>query len=153
MADGEFYPKPAAISLYEIVELTGAEILESANLDAEISGVAALDDAGPGDICLLVGAKYVDAAATTRASACFCGSRSAAKLPATTVALIVPDPHRALAIVLQRLYPSALRPLSVVTSTGIAETAQLSSDARLEPGVVVEAGAVIGPVPRSAAAA
>jgi UDP-3-O-[3-hydroxymyristoyl] glucosamine N-acyltransferase len=49
-----------------------------------------------------------------------------------------------MALVMARLYPSAVKPGSVFGETGISPTASVHPSARLEPGVIVDPGAVIG---------
>ncbi len=144
MADIAFFPAPQPISLREIVALTGAEPSAGADLDLMISGVAPVESAGPTDICYADNPRYLDVAETTRAAACFVSKRGLARVPPGTVALLTADPHRSLALVTAKLYPAAMRPLPVVTTSGVAETATVHPTARLEEDVIVEAGAVIG---------
>ncbi len=49
-----------------------------------------------------------------------------------------------MALVMTKLYPSAVKPGSVFGETGTSPTASVHPSARLEPGVVVDPGAVIG---------
>lgn len=144
MADAEFYPRPVAISLREIVDLTGARPAGHVDLDRMIDGAAVTDDAGPTQICQFTDARYAASAARTRAAACFCVERNATRLAPGTIPLVVADPQRAFTLILTRLYPAALRPLSVTGAEGIEPGAVIAPEARLEPGVSVEAGAVIG---------
>src|SRR6185312_14850945 len=58
---------------------------------------------------------------------------------------IVTEPYRAFAIVALALFPQAARPGSVFGTTGIAPSALVHPEARLEHGVTVDPGAVIGP--------
>ena len=144
MADAEFFPKPAAIPLRELVALTGAKPVGEADLNRPIAGVATVDNAGPNDVCRFEDARYTSAAVATKAGACFCLEWNASKLPSTTAALVVADPQRALAIVLAKLYPDALQPLSILGGRGIAQSAIVGRDVKLEEGVELEPSAVIG---------
>jgi UDP-3-O-[3-hydroxymyristoyl] glucosamine N-acyltransferase len=144
MADAEFYRRPKAIRLAEIISITGARAAADADLGRTITGVATIVDAGPTEVCQLSAAKYASAAAATNAGACLCTERFAPMLPPTTVALIVADPHRAMAELLAKLYPQALRPLPIFAQRGLSPQAAVAPDARLEAGVDIEAGAVIG---------
>jgi UDP-3-O-[3-hydroxymyristoyl] glucosamine N-acyltransferase len=144
MADAEFYRRPKAIRLAEVISVTEARTAADADLERLITGVATIIDAGPTEVCQLSGVKYADAIAGTRAGACLCTERYAFRLPSTTVALIVSDPQRAMAELLVRLYPQALRPLPVVAERGISPQAVVAPEARTEPDVDIAAGAVVG---------
>jgi len=144
MADIAFFPAPRPISLREIVALTGAEPRAGADLDLMITGVAPVESAGSTDICYADNPRYLEAAQSTRAAACFVSKRTFDKVPAGTVALLAADPHRALAQVTAKLYPAAMRPIPVASPSGIADTANVHPTARLEEDVTVEPGAVIG---------
>ncbi len=95
-------------------------------------------------------ARYGDALAATRAGACLVSPRFAARCPAGTVALVSRDPYRAYAALLGRLHPDALRPGSAIRRPRRRPGAHVHPEARLEDGVTVDPGAVIGPGPRSA---
>ena len=139
-----FFPPAAPLSLYDICALAGIAAPDGA-ADLRISAVAPLEDAGPGDLAYMDNARYAEALATTRAGLCLVSRRFAPKVPATTRALVVPDPYRAYAAVLGRLYPSALRPGSVFGATGISLGSYIHPGARLESGVTVDPGVVVGP--------
>jgi UDP-3-O-[3-hydroxymyristoyl] glucosamine N-acyltransferase len=70
---------------------------------------------------------------------------SRAKVPATTVALVIDQPYHAYAEILARLYPAAARPGSSFGASGVSPGSFVHPTARLEHGVVVDPGAVIGP--------
>ena len=55
------------------------------------------------------------------------------------------DPFRAFVTVMRELYPDALRPSSLFDAKGVAPGTFVHASARLENGVVVDPGAVIGP--------
>jgi UDP-3-O-[3-hydroxymyristoyl] glucosamine N-acyltransferase len=143
MADANFFPTPAAVRLAEIVAVTGAKAAD-VDLDREITNVATIDSAGPGDICQFGSSRYSEAAAVTKAGACLCTERTAVLLPASTARLIVRDPQRALAAVVALLYPTAMRPLPVAGTEGVAPTAVVEAGVRIEPGAVVGVDAEIG---------
>src|SRR5262249_34223881 len=67
------------------------------------------------------------------------------RVPEGTVALVTPEPYRALAVVAGKLYPEALRPGSLFGASGVSPGSLVHPDARLEPGVIVDPGAVVGP--------
>ena len=63
-----------------------------------IRDVAALDQAGPGDLTFLDNPRYLDALKRTRAAAALVSPRYAGAAPATCAALIAAEPYRAMAV-------------------------------------------------------
>lgn len=145
MPDPVFFPSATSLTLGEVATLSGAKLPEGADPDTPVTGVAPLETAGPGDLAYMDNARYTAAAAATHATVCLVSARYAAKLPPATIALVAQEPYRAFARVLARLFPSALRPESVLGEQGISAAAHVHSSARLEAGITVEPGAVIGP--------
>ena len=145
MANTSFFALAQAVTLASIVDWSGARTVAGAELDQPIRGVGPLDRAGPGFLTFLDNPRYAADLAATRASAVLLQARHAALAPAGCVALTVPEPYRALAEVLKRLYPGAARPISAFGESGISPGASVHPAARLESGVVVDPGAVIGP--------
>lgn len=145
MAQTNFFPPVLAPSIGAIVEWTGAQPNEGADLTLVIRGVAPIDRAGPGDLAFLDNPLYAADLPKTRASAVLLQPRYSADAPAGCVALATSQPYRAFAEVLTRLFPGAARPGSTFGEIGISPGASVHPSARLEPGVVVDPGAVIGP--------
>ncbi len=110
-----------------------------------IRNVAALDQASPGDLTFLDNPKYLGLFKRTRAEAALVSPRYAGGAPATCAILIAAEPYRAMAVVMTKLYVSAVKPGSVFGETGLSPMAFIHPSARLELGVIVDPGAVIGP--------
>ncbi|SFG53654.1 UDP-3-O-[3-hydroxymyristoyl] glucosamine N-acyltransferase [Methylobacterium gossipiicola] len=145
MADPVFFSPDTTLSLGAIAEAVGVSLPSGADPETIFSGAAPLESAGPDDIAYMDNARYGDALSGTRAGLCLVSPRFAARVPSTTVALVLRDPYRAYAGILARLHPDAMRPASLFGSTGIAPGAHVHPQARLEDGVRVDPGAVIGP--------
>ena len=145
MSDPVFFRRAGALTIGEIIELTGAKPLREVDLTAQIEAVAPLDQGVPGTIVFLDNPKYVDDVRMTRATACFVGQRYADRVPEMTIALVTSEPYAACAKVSARLFPDSMRPGSAFGNTGISPGAYIHPDARLEDGVTVDPGAVIGP--------
>ncbi len=145
MARIRFFPPTSAPSLAEVAGWCGATLAASADAGRVIRDVAALDQAGQGDLTFLDNPRYLDALKRTRAAAALVSARYAGAAPSACAALIVREPYRAMAQVMTKLYPSAVKPGSVFAETGISPVASVHPSARLEPGVIVDPGAVIGP--------
>ena len=139
-----FFPSQSTPSLAEVASWCGATLAAGADVERTIRDVAALDQAGPGDLTFFDNPRYLDAFKRTRAAATLVAQRFAGAAPSTCTALIVREPYRAMAAVMARLYPSAVKPGSVFGETGISPAASIHPSARLETGVTVDPGAVVG---------
>ena len=120
MARIRFFPPSAAPSLAEVANWCGATLAADADPGRVIQDVAALDQAGPGDLTFLDNPRYLDALKRTRAAAALVSPRYAGAAPATCAVLIAAEPYRAMALVMTKLYPSAVKPGSVFGETGIS---------------------------------
>lgn len=145
MSDPDFFPAAAAISFGDIAAMAGVALPAGADPARVVTGAAALETAGPGDVGYMDNPKYVAALAGTRVGICLVSPRFASRVPEETVAVVTPTPYHVFAAVLAKLYPAARRPGSVFGAEGVAPGAFVHSTARLEQGVTVDPGAVIGP--------
>lgn len=143
MADPVFFAPEASLSLDDIAGLTGARLSPGADAALRISGVAPLNQAGPGDLTFIDSPRYLPLLAETRAGACLAGPRHASAVPAGVAALETAKPYDAYVAVLRRLYSAALLPAPILAA-GLSPAAHVHPAARLEDGVTVEAGAVVG---------
>jgi UDP-3-O-[3-hydroxymyristoyl] glucosamine N-acyltransferase len=111
--------------------------------DVEISNVASLADANPGDISFFGNPKYINALRKTRATAVLLPESFTEKLPVHC--LFVADPGEAFAQILPFFTPQP-----IVRAPGIHPTAVISQDVEIGEGcsiganVVIESGAKIG---------
>lgn len=145
MSDPVFLSSPEPLSLGEVAALAGAALPDGAEAARPVAGAAPLEEAGPDDLAYMDNARYAGALASTRAGFCLVSRRFAARVPEGTLALVAADPYRGFALVLGRLYPSAMRPGSGFGAGGVSPGSHIHPTARLEPGVTVDPGAVIGP--------
>ena len=125
--------------------MTCAIARPGASLNHLIFGIAALGEAGPGDLAFLDNPKYATLLSHTQAGALLISQRFAGVVPAHVTTLIVAEPYRTFVAVAQALFPAALRPASLYGRTDEIDGAHVHSEARLEAGVVIDPGAVIGP--------
>ncbi len=145
MSEPVFFPRAARTSLADIVACTGAAVVAGADLSAIVSGVAPLDEAGPGELTFLDSPEIAMLLETSRAIACFVAPGDAPRLPKSTLALVMDAPSRGFALAMRRLFPQATRPKSVFDTAGINPGASIHPEARLEQDVIVDPGVVIGP--------
>lgn len=145
MVEPQFFPVATSLDFGEVAAISGVALPEGVDSARLVTGAAALEHAGPGDIAYMDNAKYTDALAATAAGLCLVSPRFAGRVPAGTTALISPAPYHAFAKVLARFFPAALKPGSVFGSQGVAPGAFVHATARLEDNVTVDPGAVVGP--------
>jgi len=109
--------------------------------DAEVSGVAAVDEAGPGQVTFLSNPKYARQARETKASAIIARQ----PVPGAGCAfLLTPDPYLAFARAVVRFHPPARLAAGVSAQASVHPTAVLGKDVHLGPFAVVAEGAVVG---------
>jgi len=145
MAKVDFYPPAIRPTIAEVVEWISAKAPIGARLDRTLNGVAPLDLAQPDELSFFDNRRYLPALRETRAGAVILAPSAVASAPATCVTLATPNAYHAMAAVMARLYPDAMRPGSLVGERGVSPKATVHGAARLEPGVIVDPGAVIGP--------
>ena len=145
MTDPFFFARGDGLTLREIVALTGAKPPDGGDLDRRIAGIAALDRAGPGDLCLLDNLDLAEQASICQGGICLTTEPLAHLLPQRVPALLVGAPFESFVRVARALYPDALRPSSLLEAHGVAAGAAVHPSARLEAGVTIDPGAVIGP--------
>jgi UDP-3-O-[3-hydroxymyristoyl] glucosamine N-acyltransferase len=143
MSEPVFLRQSAGLTLDEIVALTGATIVSRSKQPGRIVNIAPLDRAGPRDLTFLESRNFAAEAATTHAGACLTTAALAKELPPHVAALTVREPYRAFVLAARALFPHALRPSSLSERAEISG-AHIDSSARMEEGVVIEPGAVLG---------
>jgi UDP-3-O-[3-hydroxymyristoyl] glucosamine N-acyltransferase len=141
MQDPRFIPAPVPMRVGAVAELVGATLVRG-DPDAMIVGAAPLEGAREGEIAFLDNPKYVRYLAGTRAAACLCQARYAARVPAHVAVLQAEEPYRAYSVYLRNAYPAAMRPSGFFGKSELAGI--VHPDACLEEGVRVEPGAVVG---------
>ncbi|MBN9670756.1 UDP-3-O-(3-hydroxymyristoyl)glucosamine N-acyltransferase [Roseibium aggregatum] len=141
MSEPRFFETPAPVSLSDIADWAEAEVARGEGT-LEITGVAPLEEAGPGSLVFFDNTAYLKQLETTTAAACLVGKRHKDKVPEGVALLVCADPYRSWAKVLAKLFPAAMVPKDDVDPF-VSERAAVDSQARLEPGVTVEPGAVI----------
>ena len=145
MSEPVFLRHARALTLGEVASLAGAA--PPASPERRIDNVAALDRAGPRDLCFFDNKSFAEAAAATHGAACLTTPALAHLLPERVAALTVREPYRAFVQVARELFRHALRPSSLYAageSAGTYAGAHVHPSARLEEEVTVDPGAVIG---------
>ena len=128
------------LTLGEIVRRLGGEI--AGDDSVAVSGVATLDEAGPGEIAFLANPRYRAKLASTRAGAVIVGPRDR---DATAVARIVSgNPYAYYARTVALFHPVEAVVPGTHPSAAIDAAAQVAPSAQIGPFVVVAAGARVG---------
>lgn len=108
--------------------------------EVEVSRVAGIGEAGPGDLTFVSGARYAPQLATTRATAVIVPAGLETPLPS----LVSDNPYLAFARSVGILHPEPLLPPGVHPSAVVHPTSEVAADAHVGPLCVVGAGARVG---------
>ena len=128
-----------ALTLGEVAAAVDAELQGDAGV--AVTGVATLEQAGPGDVSFLTNAHYRRYLDTTRASAVILAPEHAAECP--TAVLISRNPQLAYARTAGLFQPPLSQTPGIHATAWVSDHATLAADVRIGPQCTVEAGAVI----------
>ena len=131
------------LTLQEIAELVGGRLDSAADPALRIRGVAALAEAGAGDITFFGNARYLPALKRSAGSAVLVPAEFCEAVPPALVR--VENPSLAFSQVVARFAPDPIRYAPGVHPTAVVgEGVELGEGVSLQPFVVVEDGARIG---------
>ena len=140
-----FFERAGPFPLRAIAEATGAELAAGADPEIQVSDVKVLSDAGRADITFLDNKKYLPQLEATAACACLAHPAMWPRVPMGTAALLTNFPYHGFAKAVALFYPDAMRPLiSQPGAPPVHPTARLEEGVELEPGAVVGREAHIG---------
>ena len=127
------------MTLRELADRLGCRLEGDGGI--EITRVATLEAAGPGDVTFFANPRYAHALQTTRASAVILGDDA----PAAPAAMLrSPHPYQSFAQALETLNPEPAPPPGVHPTALVGESVDLGEGISLGPYVVVGDGARIG---------
>ena len=127
------------MKLAELARLLDAELRGEA--DAEMTGVAGIEEAGPEHVTFVANPKYASLAKTTRAGAVLV----APDFPEISAATLrTPNPYLAFARVIQVFYREPVYAPGIHSTAVVHPTARIGKDAHIGPYAVVGEYAVIG---------
>jgi UDP-3-O-[3-hydroxymyristoyl] glucosamine N-acyltransferase len=128
------------MKLSQISEILGTK-LDNASPDAEITGVAGIEHAGPGQVTFVANVKYTAAAKTTKASAVIV----AENFPAISAGMLrSKNPYLAWAKAVELFYHPPRYAPGVHPTAVIHPTAKIGKNAHVGPYVAVDQEAEIG---------
>lgn len=125
-----------SITVAAIAELVGGQVLGRG--DHAVSGVASLEEAGPGHLSFLTSPRYVPSFHGSAAGAVLLPPALSATADGPANRIVVADPAAAMASVVAALYPEPPR------VSAIDPTARMAPGVQLGEGVVIGAHAVLG---------
>ncbi|MBI5643304.1 MAG: UDP-3-O-(3-hydroxymyristoyl)glucosamine N-acyltransferase [Deltaproteobacteria bacterium] len=125
--------------LAELAELSGGRVAGDGSVI--ITGVASIDEAGPGDITFVSDRKYVKLLKTTRASAVIVREEGAA---AGLNLLVVKNPQTAFSQIVDIFKPAYVPAPGIHPKAEVSALAALGNDVSVQPFAVIEEGARIG---------
>ena len=128
------------LTLRQITERLGGEAVGEAG--APLTGVAALEEAGPGHLTFLAHPRFRAKLAATRASAVIVGpkDRDATTLPR----IVASNPYAYYARAVALFHPAKPVVPGIHPGATVDPAARVAASAWVGPGAVVEAGAVVG---------
>ena len=127
--------------LDEIAKALGAELRGDPAL--EVSGLATLQAAAPGQISFLANPSYAKYLAGTNASAVIMSPAAAGEAGADTNVLLLDNPYLGYARLSHWFDPEPVAEAGVHPTAVVDPDAQIADDASIGPNVVIDAGAVV----------
>ncbi len=130
----------AVLTLREVAELTEGRLEGPEGL--EVSEIAPLDRAGPGQLSFVVGRRYLEAARRCQAAALLVPPELAPELPHPKV--VVENPYAAFALTASRLLEREQEWFGVAEGALVGEGTALPDRCAIHPGAVVGRGVRLG---------
>jgi UDP-3-O-[3-hydroxymyristoyl] glucosamine N-acyltransferase len=126
----------------ELAELVGGSFQGDA--DAQITGAAPLETAGPSDLSFLAHPRYLPYVERSEAGVLLVAESLCGRLATRTARIVVADVHRALAVLLPRLYPEPEAAPGVHPTVILEPGVRLGRDVQIGAYAHLGAGAVLG---------
>ncbi len=140
--DPRFYAASGPLPLSAVAAAAGSPPPAEERL---LRGVAPLQTAGPAEVSFLDNPRYLPALVATHAGAVVLRPELAARVPAGTTAIPVPEPYQSWARVAALFHPPPPPRPGIHRTAVIGEDAVVDPSAEIGPLVVIGAGAEIGP--------
>jgi UDP-3-O-[3-hydroxymyristoyl] glucosamine N-acyltransferase len=138
-----FFERAGPFTAAALADRIGAELRPGDDGSRSLTDLRPLGEAGASDLTFVDNRKYLELLAATKAGACIIAPAYAERLPAGAVALLMKAPYRGFALALRAFYPTSMIPLTAGYD-GREQADPIHPTARIEAGVIIEPGAVIG---------
>jgi UDP-3-O-[3-hydroxymyristoyl] glucosamine N-acyltransferase len=143
-ADPRFHPAGPPLTLAEAAAIAGGE-LQGGDPALPVTGLGALDAAGPSDVSFFENRKYAPLLPGTKAAAVVLAADFAARLPEGVAAIVAPQPYLGFARIAARLHPKPPSRPGIHPTACVDPAATLGEGCEVGPFAVIAAGAEIGP--------
>ena len=140
--DPRFYDRSGPFSVGDVARAAGGTSSASALM---LTGVAALDAAGPSDVSFLHDRRYAGALEATRAGAVVVHPEMEPHVPGGAVAILASKTYEGWARVARLFHPARATAPGIHPLALVAAGALIDPEAELGPFCCIEAGASIGP--------
>lgn len=147
MADHRFYKKPVPLSIEQLIEISGAELLESQQDHGTkiIMDVAPLNSASSDHLSFLDNRKYTELFARSNAGACFVSPEHVDKAPSGMTLLVTEQPYKSYALAAQKFYPDpSWKKTFLAPSAFIHPSAEIGANCIIDHNVYIGARTKIG---------
>jgi len=145
MADSRFLKRAGPFSASELAQLAGCDLAGPDDAATrQLEDVAALDQAGPGQISFLDNIRYKDQFTASKATALIARPEMQEVAPPGAVLLLSKQPYKAYALIARHFYPETKPEAALEPSAIIAPDAALGEGCTVAAGAVIGAGAKLG---------
>lgn len=131
-----------ALTVEDAAGLVGGRVEGEAG--TEVSGVAPVGDAGPGELAFLADRRYLDHLPGARALAVLVPEELAGAVEDVPSRIVVDDPRAALAVLLERFHPPFREPAAIHPTAVVEDGAGLGEDVAVGPYAVIGRNARVG---------
>jgi len=153
MPDPRFFENLGPVTLAELAEATGSQLVRSDYADRRVDAVAVLAHASATTITFLSDRKHAAQLSGSPAGACFVVPGDVERAPEGCAALTTASPQAAYALAAMRLHrprvapagPAVAPDAEIEDGVVIAPNAVIGAGARIGAGTTIGPGAVIGP--------
>ncbi|MGL4394980.1 MAG: UDP-3-O-(3-hydroxymyristoyl)glucosamine N-acyltransferase [Hyphomicrobium sp.] len=148
-----FFDRAGPFSLADVAAATGSELAPGADARRMIVDVRPLSEATAEHVSFIDNnKKFLPQLSVTTAGACLVSPLLVGRVPSATSALVTKQPYHGFARALALFYPQSMRPMiSEAGAPPIHPTAKLEEGVEIEPGAVIGREASIGRGARIAA--
>lgn len=141
-SEGAGNPHGGTLSLAEVAAITAGRLVGSP--EVRVGDLLPLEQAGDGELGFLADRRYLRFLPDSRAGALLVSEALSGEVPPGRPAVVVPDPHRALALLIERFHPASLPTAGIHPTAVFGTGVRLGRDVTVGPYVVVGDGAVVG---------
>jgi UDP-3-O-[3-hydroxymyristoyl] glucosamine N-acyltransferase len=146
LGDPRFFERAGPFALDAIAGVAPGEILRAERLSgAALVGVAPLQTATAQEVSVLHNPRYADALEQTQAGLVIVPASHAHRVPETSAAILVRDPHAAWAKIATLFHPPPAARPGIHPSAVVDPAAQVDPSAEIGANAVIAARAEIGP--------